>query len=188
MVLPTNISQNVTRVVESTLSTNTGETAIAQDEVSLALGKLIQIYEKRVTRLQDEVNRLRIENDALKSKIALQNGTTPAVETVASKPTLPVVSSQKTEVEKKYDIIVSNIVNSLPAILKKYNISATGSIGLFEFIEPKNFFISIDDGKNPTGITEFKTKILFEYDANLNLKVVGTFDLDYATSRYVTLA
>lgn len=57
---------------------------------------------------------------------------------------------------------------------------------MFEFIEPKNFFISIDDGKNPSGVTAFKTKVLFEYDSNLNLKVIGVFNLDYATSRYIT--
>lgn len=187
VVLPTNISQNVTRVVEWTLGTGTGDTAIAQDEVSLALGKLIQIYEKRVTRLQDEINRLRIENEALKAKSVLQTGTIPPVEASLIKPIPVTVSVQKTEMEKKYDIIVSNIVNSLPEILKKNNITASGSIGLFEFIEPKNFFISIDDGKNPIGVTAFKTKILFEYDANLNLKVIGVFNLDYGTSRYVTL-
>lgn len=188
VILPANVSQNVTRVVESTLNTGTGDTAIAQDEVSNALGKLIQIYEKRVTRLQDEVNRLRIENDALKAKLSVPTGTTTTVEAVPAKPTTPIVSVPKTEVEKKYDIIVSNIVSSFPEILKKNNVVASGSIGLFEFIEPKNFFVSVDDGKNPVGVTAFKTKILFEYDANLNLKVLGVFSLDYGTSRYVTLS
>lgn len=194
VTLPATVSPTITRVVESTMNTGTGDTSIAQDEVSSALSKLIQIYERRVTILQDDVNRLRIENEALKTKLnILSTNSTGAVTTGVTPPTTPsvpssVVATPKTETEKKYDIIMSNIVTSLPDILKKNNITASGSIGLFEFIEPKNFFISIDDGLNPPGVTAFKSKVLFEYDANLNLKVIGNFSLDYPTSRYVTLS
>lgn len=136
---------------------------------------------------------MRIENSELKSRPNTGTGsvsgttTTPPVTTTPTTPTTPQQPSvPKTEAEKKRDIIVSNIVSSLPDILKRNNITASGSIGLFEFIEPKNFFISIDDGMNPAGVTAFKTKILFEYDSNLNLKVIGIFDLEYTTQRYIT--
>lgn len=187
--LPATVSPNVTRVVESAIGSGTGDTTLAQDEVTTALEKLVKIYESRVTRLQDEVNRLRIENDSLKAKsgtATVGTGTTSTAPSVApTAPTTP--AAPKTEAEKKFDIIVSNIVTSFPDILKKNSITATGSIGLFEFVEPKYFFVSMDDGKNPAGVTAFKTKILFEYDANLNLKLVGLFDLDYASSKYVTV-
>lgn len=102
--------------------------------------------------------------------------------------TPPLVSPlPKTTLEKKYDAIVSNVVGDLPNLLSKNNITATGSIGLFEFIEPNAFFISIDDGKNPVGVTAFRTKVLFRYDANFILTVGGVFDLDTASSRYATL-
>jgi len=169
---------------------------LAQGEVSAALSKMIQIYERRLTILQDDINRLRVENEALKARIGSVSVSNTGMTTVSTvtpvvptpTPTPPVVPTPKNETEKKYDIIVSNIVTSLPEILKKNNITASGSIGLFEFIEPKNFFISIDDGKNPAGVTAFKTKVLFEYDVNLNLKVIGNFNLDYGTSRYVTIS
>lgn len=187
--LPATVSPNVTRVVESAIGTGTGDTTLAQDEVTTALEKLIKIYESRVTRLQDEVNRLRLENNSLKAKNGTTTSGTGTSSTTASvAPTGPATpAAPKTEAEKKFDIIVSNIVSSFPDILKKNGITATGSIGLFEFVEPKYFFVSMDDGKNPAGVTAFKTKILFEYDANLNLKLVGLFDLDYASSKYVTV-
>jgi hypothetical protein len=186
--LPPTVSSSVTKVVAETLSTNTGETVIAQDEVSSALSKLIQIYEKRVTRLQDEVNRLRIENEDLRTQITNAGLKATSIPTPALVPSQSSGSTApKTPQEKRYDAIVSNVVVSLPEILKKNSVSASGSIGLFEFIEPKNFFISIDNGLNPAGVTAFKTKILFEYDANLNLKIIGVFELDYPTQRYVTV-
>lgn len=67
--LPLTVSPAITKVVENTLSTNTGETVIAQEEVGSALSKLIGIYERRVTRLQDEISRLRIENNELRAKL-----------------------------------------------------------------------------------------------------------------------
>lgn len=185
--LPATVSPTVTRVVESAITTGAGETTLAQTEVTTALEKLVKIYEGRVTRLQDEVNRLRIENDSLKAKAGLSTTSTGAATVAPIAPVTPATPAvPKTEAEKKFDIIVSNIVSAFPEILKKNNISATGSIGLFEFIEPKSFFISLDDGKNPAGVTAFKTKILFEYDSNLNLKLIGLFELDYASSKYVT--
>jgi hypothetical protein len=171
----------------------TAEATIAQDDVSGALSRLIALYETRTTRLQDEINRIKIENATLRAQIALANGvSTPAVAGVipptASSTSAISPPAPKTEQEKRYNAIVSNINSSLPQILANNKISASGAIGLFEFIEPRNFFISIDDGKNPPGVTAFKTKVLFEYDANLNLKVIGVFSLDYASSKYATVS
>lgn len=186
--LPLTTSPSVVRVVESTLSGSIATSAIAQDEVGQALATLINSYEKRTTRLQDEINRLRIENSDLRAKLLLPNVLPNTLVPIVTPAPTPVITLPKTETEKRYDAIVSNVVSSLPAILVKNKLTASGSIGLFEFIEPKNFFISLDDGKNPVGVTAFKTKILFEYDTNLNLKVLGVFDLDYGTSKYVTVS
>lgn len=75
VLLPATVSPTVTRVVESTVNTGSGESVLPQDEVSEALAKLVQIYERRVTRLQDEINRLRLENEGLKAKLGLTNST-----------------------------------------------------------------------------------------------------------------
>ncbi len=179
---------------------NSGDSTTAQNEVSIALGKLILIYEKRISGLQEEIIRLRTENDSFRTQLGKTGtGTTVAVPTTpviptptpalnsAVTPAVPTTPVAKTELDKKYDQIMSGTSTNLSDVLRKNNISATGSIGLFEFIEPKNFFISIDDGKNPAGVTAFKTKVLFEYDTAFNLKALGVFDLDYPSGRYVTV-
>ena len=163
----------------------TGDTADEQNAVLQSLTKLIQSYEIRLVRLQDEVNRLRIENAELQTKLgtgAVIPAPAPIVEAVTT-----TAAGEKTDQEKKFDAIASNITSDLATILQKNYISATGSVGLFEFIEPDAFFISIDDGLNPPGVTAFKTKILFKYNKDLILTVTGVFDLDYKSQRYVTL-
>lgn len=106
------------------------------------------------------------------------------IPTVTTPTTVTLPTGPKSEV---YTKIVNKINASLPTILTENNLSASGAVGLFEFIEPNAFFISIDDGKNPAGVTAFKTKIAFTYDANLNLTKVGIFDLDYTVQRYKTI-
>ncbi len=159
----------------------TGDVSDVQSAVLQSLTKLVQSYEGRLTTLEDEVNRLRIENESLRARLGTG--------TIVTKPTVttPAVEAAKTPQELKYNAIMSNINVDLMKILTDNNLTATGSIGLFEFIEPDAFFISIDDGANPAGVTAFKTKILFKYDANLKLTTVGVFSLDYASGRYVTL-
>ena len=193
--LPSTTSPNAVRIIESSFSGASAETTVAQEDVSGALTRLITLYEARTTRLQDEINRIKIENTMLRAQLTLGTGTTiMAVPSTVStstvgvlNPATPLITSPKTEQEKRYDTIISNMNSSLPQILLSNKITATGSIGLFEFIAPKNFFISLDDGKNPIGVTAFKTKVLFEYDSNMNLKVIGVFALDYSSSRYATI-
>ncbi len=180
---------------QSTVINVAGDATIAQSEISIALGKLIQIYEKRISGMQEENNRLRSENDALRAQLGKVNsGAVAAIPTTPSTPAgtgsitvVPTPPVAKTDTDKKHDLVVAYVTTNLADLLKKNNITASGSIGLFEFIEPKNFFISIDDGKNPIGVTAFKTKVLFEYDSNLNLKVLGVFNLDYDSGKYITI-
>ena len=87
---------------------------------------------------------------------------------------------------EKYNILVNKINSMSWSIFTEYSLSPDSSIWLFEFIEPKNFFISIDDWKNPTWVTAFKKKVLYEYDSSYALKVIWVFELDYKTQYYVT--
>ncbi len=87
----------------------------------------------------------------------------------------------------KHDKIIEIINNSSQWIYKENNLDSTSNIWLFEFIEPNHFFISIDDGKNPSWITAFKTKILFQYDNNYNLTKKWVFDFDLKLWLYKTI-
>lgn len=84
---------------------------------------------------------------------------------------------------------MKKVVADLPSILVANGIPANSQLGLFEFVNgTRAFFISLDDGKNPSGVTAFKNKILFSYDKNYKLSVLGVFDLNYAVERYVTVS
>lgn len=144
---------------------------------------------------------LKKENAELRSKLLSSSGTTKTESVVATPVATPAavaISTGSTAIavpgslsgltnEKKYSVIMEYVTKNLSSILSQNNISATGSIGLFEFVEPNSFFISVDDGNNPTGITAFKTKVLFQYTNSLMLNVTGMFDLDYGSERYVTV-
>jgi hypothetical protein len=155
--LPLSTSPNAVRIVESSFSGTNTETTVAAEDVSGALSRLITLYEGRTTRLQDEINRIKIENAALRAQLALASGVkntgviapTGVNSSGVTTPSNTGSTPPKTEQEKRYDAIVSNVNGSLTQILASNKITATGAIGLFEFIEPRNFFISIDDGKNP---------------------------------------
>lgn len=86
----------------------------------------------------------------------------------------------------KYNQIIYKINSMSWAIFSDNNIGSDATIWLFEFIDPDAFFISIDDWKNPTWVTWFKTKILYNYDSSLNFKVVWVFSLDYSSWYYTT--
>lgn len=158
----------------------TGSLTDSQGAVLQSLTALVSSYESRITALEDEMNRLRIENETLRARLG------SGVVVTKPAPLTPAVETPKTPQEIKYNAIMSNMSVDIAKILSTNNITATGSIGLFEFIEPNAFFISLDDGLNPAGVTAFKTKVLFKYDANFNLSVVGVFNLDYTTQRYIT--
>jgi hypothetical protein len=75
-----------------------------------------------------------------------------------------------------------------PALLSENNIDAKADIGLFEFIEPNAFFISVDDGKNLAGVTAFPYKFLYTYDKNYTLTKIGSFKLNQEVQLYATLS
>lgn len=174
-------------------------------------------YETRIDELQKENTRLKTELESLKvsatqksqqtSASTTVQPTTPAKDTSIGMPAtlsgktlsnllnytftgqvlttagMPLVST-KSDMYKK---LIEKSMRHLPSLIQEYGLSADSSIGLFEFVEPNGFFISVDDGKNPVGVTAFKMKFLFHYDTDLNLSKSGVFDLDYGVSRYVTV-
>lgn len=95
-------------------------------------------------------------------------------------------SIQKASENEKYNKLIEKINSSSWQIFQDNSLSPNSSIWLFEFIEPSNFFISIDDGNNPEWVTAFKKKILYSYDNDLNLKIEWIFELDYNSQYYIT--
>ena len=155
--------------------------AILTDTVA----KLIQKYETRITELQTE-------NDTLKKEIASLKGTSVTVDAPAAiiTPTIATPSAVVTATTSKsdvYDSVIKQVNKQLGAILSENNLPGYTAVGLFEFIEPNAFFLSLDDGSNPPGITAFKTKILYTFDNNLSLTKIGLFDLDYTVQKYRTV-
>lgn len=170
------------------------ETGALRVDINDAIQRLVNKYEARISELE-------AENAKLKNELAAIKGTTPAA-TVA-----PTVSSGSTAVKPAaetkptavaatgastgnadYDALIKSTNASLGSILKENGLPETAQLGLFEFVNgQKAFFVSIDDGKNPAGVTAFKTKILFTYDASLKTTVSGVFDLNYDVQRYVTV-
>ena len=171
-----------------------------------ALLRLINGYDAKISSLEGEVSALRKELSKYQSgSISLPTtttgstssvktttgSTTPAtitpVPTVVTASGATIVSTGSTG-NAKYDTIISKVNKEFSFILSANNLSASGSIGLFEFIEPNAFFISIDDGNNPAGVTAFKTKILYQYTTygSLVFTTVGVFDLDYTSQKYIT--
>ncbi len=159
-----------------------------------SLTQMMDALQVRITSLEGEVARLKQENTELKAKIA----NTPAVSvpvsvnTGTSTPittTTSVLSSvwSSGSIDKKYTNIVEYISKNISSILSKNAISATGSVGLFEFVDPNSVFISLDDGNNPNGVTAFKYKVLFQYDESMNLTVLWVFELNFSVEKYVTL-
>lgn len=148
------------------------------------LVKLIQKYETRIQALETENASLKQTIASLKgsgSTVGATNPTKPTAENTASS------SGTKTDLYNKSVAIVTSVNSQLGTILADNNLPAYSVFGLFEFIEPNAFFLSVDDGNNPAGITAFKTKILYTYDNNLNLTRIGLFDLDYASQKYRTV-
>lgn len=149
--------------------------------------KLIQKYETRIAELQTE-------NATLKQELASIRGTG----TVASIPTKvitpapainlsPVVITSAMTPSDISSAVIKQANANLGTILSENNLPGYSAIGLFEFIEPNAVFLSIDDGKNPDGVTAFKTKVVYTFDKNLTFTKVGLFDLDYASQKYRTL-
>ncbi len=162
-------------------------TAFAEDtwwniDLVSSLQAIIKKHEETIKKLQDENQGLKAELDKLSPK--------------KSTGTLNIESSQSSEVTsttikkvssvEKYNILVNKINSISASIFTENSLPNYSAIWLFEFIEPSNFFISIDDFANPDWVTAFKRKILYSYDGNYNLKVEWIFELDYKTQYYIT--
>lgn len=153
--------------------------------LSDTIAKLIQQYEARIQTLETE-------NAGLKQTIIDMKGS-GSVMTSSVLPVRPTtdsgtsVSSTQIKTGTKYDALITSVNGQLGTILSENYLPGYSVFGLFEFIEPNVFFLSIDDGNNPEGVTAFKTKILYTYDADFHLTKIGLFDLDYASQKYRTL-
>ena len=154
----------------------------AKPVLTNAVAKLIQTYEARIQALETENTALKQELTSLKGTGAtiIGTGTIPTI----SPSNIPSAIATGTDT---YSQIINKINSNLSSILTENKLPAYTAIGLFEFISPNAFFISLDDGNNPSWVTAFKTKILYKYDSALNFIKAGVFDLDYASQRYVTI-
>ncbi len=176
----------------------TFETGALRVDINDAIQRLVAKYEARIAELE-------AENAELKKKLSglapgtLANAETPAGTSSAAQPSKPAsdnaagaAANAAPSVAAKtgnadFDALVKSVNADFSSILKENGLPETAQLGLFEFVEGKRaFFISIDDGKNPTGVSAFKTKILYSYDDALKTTVTGKFDLNYDVQRYVT--
>ncbi|MDD2909012.1 MAG: hypothetical protein PHZ26_04625 [Candidatus Gracilibacteria bacterium] len=176
------------------------ETAVpVTQETIINLQNIIKGFSDTIKKLQDENTKLQNQIAELNSKLGIPTVIIPKTTVVTgiisnsgniinsgALTVSGVTNITKASNVEKYNIIVDKINSTSAKIFEGNSLPAYSSIGLFEFIEPSNFFISIDDEANPTGITAFKKKILYSYDKDFNLTVVGIFDLDYKSQYYIT--
>lgn len=173
------------------------ETGALRVDINDAVQRLVNKYEARIAELEAENAKLKSDLAALKGTAATSSPVTaaPVVSSgsTAAKPVTETKSSATTATgastgNADYDTLIKSTNAALPSILKENGLSETAQLGLFEFVNgQKAFFVSIDDGKNPAGVTAFKTKVLFTYDSSLKTTVSGVFDLNYDVQRYVTV-
>ncbi len=169
------------------------------DDISDMKGLLNDTITKLTQKYEAQILSLQAENTAFKQELASLRGTGAIViQTVDKAPTaIPVATQAKTPATKRtitaamtktdiYNTVIAQVNENIGDILSENNLPAYTAIGLFEFIEPNAFFISLDDGKNPAGVAAFKTKIAYTFDNNLTLTKKGVFNLDYASQRYIT--
>lgn len=169
------------------------------DDISDMKGLLTDTITKLTQKYEAQILSLQTENTALKKELAsLKETGAILVQTVEKTPSIvPVITPEKTTTTKRtitaamtktdiYNTVIAQVNEDIGVILSENNLPAYTAIGLFEFIEPNAFFISLDDGKNPAGVTAFKTKIVYTFDNNLTLTKKGVFHLDYVSQRYVT--
>jgi hypothetical protein len=172
----------------------------ARQEASSVLDKIVSAYEARIRDLETENARLRAQLSALGasgaitgSGVAASSGATSTgvlansvtVSSTGSIATLVITGNEA--LDKKYRAIMQKIQDNKDFVLRTNEMGTGASIGLFEFIEPDAFFISLDDGKNPAGQTAFRRKVLYKYDVSTyEMQVMGIFDFDFSVSKYVT--
>ena len=165
------------------------------DDISDMKASINDTVAKLVQRYEAKIKELETENVTLKQEIANLKTTTPTVIAPASAANPPKTLSNSpstiTAVTSKadtYDIVIKQINTNLSVILSENSLPGFSAVGLFEFMEPNAVFVSLDDGNNPAGVTAFKTKILYTFDASVALTKVGLFDLDYASQKYRTVS
>lgn len=175
------------------------ETGALRVDIGDAIQRLINKYEARILELETENAKLKSDLAALKGTAAstpvvtvaptVSTGTTATKPTTVTKPTTAASTATGASTgNAEYDALIKATNAALASILKENGLSESSQLGLFEFVSgQKAFFVSIDDGKNPTGVSAFKTKILFTYDSNLVTTVSGVFDLNYDVQRYKTV-
>jgi len=169
--------------------------------LSTATTNLIQKYEDTISALQAENTSLKNENTRLRAGYtgAIANCTTSTVaNTSTGKTTTTTTTATKTgaivvvstgsfaTTNTTYIAIMQKIQANSGSIFTDNGLTGTLSIGLFEFIEPGVFFISIDDGNNSTGNTAFKYKMVFSYDSSLGMKKEGVFTYLPDVGKYLT--
>lgn len=174
----------------------TTDPAVIKADVLDAITRLVKRYEARIAELETENAKLKAENAALKTgKNAVETAkpqAPAATGTVSSAPATPskpaAVTTGSGTGNAEYDAIIKDLNANFVDVLRENGLPGSSQLGLFEFVQGKRaVFVSIDDGKNPPGVTAFKTKILFSYDADLVTSVAGVFDLNYDVQKYKTV-
>lgn len=149
------------------------------------LQNLISKLSTTITQLQNENTKLRNDIEELNKKFNSTNTvSSPAI--VVTQETKPSIPTTNVSNEEKHNKVIDKINSIAAKIFQDNNLSESSSIWLFEFIEPSNFFISIDDWMNPSWVTAFKKKILYYYDDEINLNIKWIFELDYNSQYYIT--
>ncbi|MDQ1344373.1 MAG: hypothetical protein QG650_1094 [Patescibacteria group bacterium] len=177
--------------------------SVLKADVTDAIARLIARYESRIAALEAENAQLKSQLSGSKPANAVTAPAsggltlsplddeapvkTPSVPAKTPAATVKPTSSSSTG-NAEYDAVIRAVTAQFSDILKENGLPSDSELGLFEFIpEKRAFFISIDDGKNPAGVTAFKTKMLFHYDSGYKTSVAGVFDLNYDVQKYKTL-
>jgi hypothetical protein len=125
-----------------------------------------------IKNLQDENIKLKKALDEYKINVPSIISSTGSAAAISSPSTPAVVATlPKASTVDKYNKLIDKMNDSAKDIYSNNDLKESSSIGLFEFIEPNSFFISIDDKNNPANEKAFKKKLLYSYDADLNLKL-----------------
>lgn len=150
-----------------------------------ATGPTLLSLEARIAKLEAENARMESMLQKLWGIAGLSNSGSSIVINSGSTQTGMIV---KGVTNPTYATIITKVHAELPTLLANANINASGAVvGLFEFIEPNAFFISIDDGNNPAGVNAFRYKLLYTYTNDYAFTPVGVFELDFNVLKYKTL-
>lgn len=169
-------------------------TPITQDTIT-NLQNMINRFSNTITQLQEENSKLKDQIAELNKKLGIPETIIPkiivATWSISNSWALTLSGTTNNAIAKptsvdKYNKLIEKINSMSGQIFRDSQFSTGSSIGLFEFIEPSSFFISIDDWANPAWVTAFKRKMLYSYDKDYNLNVDWIFNLDYKSQYYIT--